>query len=90
MSFAYRARTEGQVSPVHPLLAGVFADWDSRGGVRSALPGAPVVADQPRRVPRIAALVRRWAPSAGRVRPVVPAPTGTKPCPIELSAAAPK
>ncbi|MCF1597967.1 hypothetical protein [Streptomyces muensis] len=33
----------------HPVLRGVFEDWQSRAGVLSALPGAPVVPDGTRR-----------------------------------------
>ena len=33
------------VEAAHPLFQGVFSDWQAKAGVLSALPDAPVVAD---------------------------------------------
>ncbi|MGW1158555.1 hypothetical protein ACWD5Q_08030 [Streptomyces sp. NPDC002513] len=35
-------------TPAHPVLRGVFDDWYARAGVLSAMPDAPVVADDSR------------------------------------------
>jgi hypothetical protein len=44
----------------HPLLQGVIANWHSRpGGAWSALPDAPVHADEPRRWTRTSTLLNR-------------------------------
>lgn len=32
----------------HPVFLGVFAEWQTKAGVLSALPDAPVVPDEPR------------------------------------------
>jgi hypothetical protein len=40
----YRKRS----SQPHPLFRTVFDDWQARAGVRSGLPDAPVVPDDPR------------------------------------------
>ena len=45
-----RAARSSWASLTHPLLQGIIADWHSRpGGAWSALPDAPVLADEPRR-----------------------------------------
>ncbi len=41
---------------VHPLFHGVFNQWQAKAGVLSALPNAPVVADDARQH----GPVRRW------------------------------
>jgi hypothetical protein len=47
-------------SQTHPLLQGVIADWHSRpGGAWSALPDAPVHADEPPRWTRTSTLLNR-------------------------------
>ena len=44
----------------HPLLQGVIAGWHSRpGGAWSALPDAPVLADEPPRRTRTSRLLNR-------------------------------
>ena len=61
------------VEAVHPLFQGVFGDWQAKAGVLSALPDAPVVADDSRtgRPARHRPRVRSWprlAAALGRIR----------------------
>ena len=54
------APRSNRASQTHPLLEGIIANWHSRpGGAWSALPDAPVLADQPRRWRRTSKLVNR-------------------------------
>jgi hypothetical protein len=47
---SHSATRPTRAAPIHPLLQGIIADWHSRpGGAWSALPDAPVIADEPRR-----------------------------------------
>ena len=41
-------RSSHTARTVHPLFQGVFSDWQAKAGALSALPDAPVVADETR------------------------------------------
>lgn len=63
------------VEAAHPLFQGVFSDWQTKAGVLSALPDAPVVADDSRtgrplwrHRPRPGRGSRRWSRLAGLTR----------------------
>lgn len=63
------------VQAAHPLFQGVFSDWQAKAGVLSALPDAPVVADDSptgrqlwRHRPRSGRASRRWSRLTGLAR----------------------
>ncbi|MEU9172339.1 hypothetical protein AB0D34_31890 [Streptomyces sp. NPDC048420] len=62
----------------HPLFQGVFSDWQAKAGVLSALPDAPVVADETRAGPPVWQWLR-FRPGRGGGRALEPLPPPLKP-----------